>query len=205
MTPQERFWAKVQKGKPDECWPWLAGVGARGGPVFNMSKGGQVSARRACWLFVHGVALDNRHQVTPTCGTVDCLNPAHLALKPWGDVEARFWAKVQKTDGCWLWTGAKFRNGYGAFRMNGFIRHAARVSWEFANGPIEGHDPSRNETCIVIQHRCDNPPCVRPEHLELGTYLSNTRDMIAKGRAGWQKKRAAAVELNTCNPEEKTK
>jgi len=92
--------------------------------------------------------------------------------------EQRFWSHVEKTDGCWLWTAARFRQGYGEFHVGGKKGHlvyAHRYSWELAYGPIpEGAD---------ILHRCDNPPCVRPDHLWAGTHAENMADMVAKGRS----------------------
>ena len=89
----------------------------------------------------------------------------------------RFWAKVQKTDGCWLWTGSKTQaiNGYGDFYVRGENYRAHRVSYLMESGPIP------DGMCVC--HRCDNPPCVRPSHLFLGTKGDNNRDMVSKGRS----------------------
>jgi len=86
----------------------------------------------------------------------------------------RFWSKVEKADGCWLWTAYCGKWGYGSFCVGDSMVLAHRVSYELAYGPIpDGLD---------VLHRCDNPPCVRPEHLFLGTDLDNARDMDSKGR-----------------------
>lgn len=86
----------------------------------------------------------------------------------------RFWAKVNKSDDCWEWTACKNSAGYGQIRINGKAELAHRVSWELANGPIPD--------AMYVLHRCDNPSCVRPDHLFLGTSSDNTQDMISKGR-----------------------
>ncbi len=89
-------------------------------------------------------------------------------------LEERFWAKVNKTDGCWEWVGRKSPKGYGEIDGTNYTVRAHRLSWELHYGPIpEGK---------LICHHCDNPPCVRPDHLFVGTIGDNNRDMCAKGR-----------------------
>ncbi len=85
-----------------------------------------------------------------------------------------FWAKVNKTDGCWLWTRAKGTGGYGNFWNDGAYRKAHRVAWAISNGPI----PAGMDVC----HRCDTPACVRPDHLFLGTAKDNMADCRSKKR-----------------------
>lgn len=92
----------------------------------------------------------------------------------------RFWSRVDKSGECWEWTGTRGWRGYGRININRITgtrspQLAHRVSWMLATGVL----PSP-EDCVL--HRCDNPPCVRPEHLFLGTKKDNVDDMIAKGR-----------------------
>ena len=76
-----------------------------------------------------------------------------------------------------VWTGTRFASGYGRITQNGKRARAHRVAFELFVGPI----PSG----MHVLHRCDNPPCVNPSHLFIGTHLDNMRDMEAKGRAKW--------------------
>lgn len=93
---------------------------------------------------------------------------------PQGAAEERFWRYVDKAGECWTWTGGRTIDGYGNFRADGAGISAHRFSYQLHNGAIpEG---------LFICHQCDNPPCVRPDHLFLGTPLDNVRDMYGKGR-----------------------
>lgn len=92
----------------------------------------------------------------------------------------RFWKKVKKGPDCWEWTGTKNTTlGHGVMREGprGASKQlfAHRVSWELHNGPIPDG--------MWVLHRCDNPPCVRPDHLYVGTPADNVRDREARGRS----------------------
>jgi hypothetical protein len=92
------------------------------------------------------------------------------APKPFWD-----WAFPEPNTGCWLWTGGCFSHGYGKLRYAGKTSYAHRVAYELHHGvtPEDGY----------VCHRCDNPPCINPDHLFLGTARDNALDMFRKGRA----------------------
>jgi len=94
--------------------------------------------------------------------------------------EDRFWARVQKTDSCWLWTGAIQDKGYGRFvDDDGNHVSAHRFSYKLHHGSIDSD--------LFALHSCDVPRCVNPEHLRLGTQRQNIRDMMSRGRHASQK------------------
>jgi hypothetical protein len=188
-----RFWAKVQRS--EGCWLWTALRDTNGYGVFKLA-GKLPRAHRISYEMHNGeipVGLVVRH----TCDNRACVNPAHLVLgtvadnnrdraqrspKPPaqlrhrepGTLEERFWAKVNKSGECWEWLGTKNPGGYGCFKVNYKMRKAHRVAYELGHGSIPA------DLCVL--HRCDNPGCVRPDHLFLGTRSENMQDMQKKGR-----------------------
>ena len=96
------------------------------------------------------------------------------------NVIARFHENIQKTESCWLWTGAKVNLGYGQVythrRLDGSrARHYAhRVSYALTHGYVPAH--------LEVMHSCDVPGCVNPDHLSLGTHAVNMADRERKGR-----------------------
>jgi hypothetical protein len=115
-----------------------------------------------------------------------CVLWSHLLLKSWVGTgrrnermttEERFWQKVCKDETCWEWQGYCQSFGHGVFHVDRdrHMEYAHRFAWELARGPIPAG--------MFVLHTCDNPSCVNPEHLFLGTQADNNRDRHAKGRS----------------------
>ena len=95
------------------------------------------------------------------------------------DIAGRFWSQVDKSGDCWIWLGWRWKGeGYGHFgiKRNGKWQkmYAHRMAYLLEHGEI----PERLHVC----HTCDNPPCVNPKHLWLGTFRDNIQDAVNKGR-----------------------
>lgn len=108
-------------------------------------------------------------------------------------VEIRLWRKVRKTPECWNWEGYRQPDGYGMIRNGKNMQLTHRVSFEISNGEIPKG--------LYVLHHCDNPACVNPKHLFLGTQQDNVDDCRKKGRLAVGERRAKG-KLTAANVKE---
>ena len=139
----------------------------------------KVCCIKTCDLPVLAIGLCNKHwRRTRNYGSPAVLKWQSGAMKGL-NVADRFWLQLKKTPNCWLWSGATDHDGYGIFSgsIGGVIfKKAHRFSYTLQTGEVIPSD-------MVVMHSCDNPRCVNPDHLSLGTSRENMLDKIAKGRA----------------------
>lgn len=170
----DRFWASLDRS--GECWLWTKCLSRKG---YGLAWNGQRvrPAHRYAWEATFGEipgGLDVLHR----CRVKHCCRPDHLYLgkaQRFDLARERFWESLDRSGECWTWAGTTNPDGYGIIwnGKRGMLAH--RHAWILTHGPIAGED------CVL--HRCDNPPCCRPDHLFLGTHAENAADMKAKGRA----------------------
>ena len=101
-----------------------------------------------------------------------------------------FWLRVARADpdACWIWQGSKRPQGYGQLSYQGRHTSAHRLAWTLTHGPIPDG--------LFVLHRCDNPPCVNPAHLFLGTTDDNMHDAFVKHRIRTPQHRELPWPLN---------
>ena len=156
--------------------------------TWSLGKGNTYSPRLIS-LDIVGKSPNGLQQVRPLiCRNKLCVNPDHLVF---GD-EGRFWSYVcklsKKNGGCWIWIGS-IQKGYGKFALlNGGKKKSIRAhvySWYLFTGVVVSKSTK-------VCHKCDNPSCVNPHHLFIGTDQDNVDDKIQKGR------QAKGSSINTC-------
>lgn len=116
--------------------------------------------------------------------TLPVLNPKAISA---------FWAKVHRgePDDCWPWLGARVRDGYGNFSYNNENYRASRIAYFLTHGDFD--------QSLLVRHKCDNPPCVNPAHLIVGSSSDNALDAHRRGR--WQRFSSdVPVQLNYVIP-----
>lgn len=213
IPAEKRFWGYVNKTDSCWFWTGGKLANGYGSFFVGIPSrmSGHIAAHRFSWN-LKNKKVEKGEYLRHECGEISCVNPAHLSIKKdfktrkhcvdcnedllnWrrGDercrrcsdknktlpIKDRFFKYVKKSESCWNWIGETNRR-YGQFHMKtplgkwGAFR-AHRISWIIHFGEIpEG---------LNVLHKCDNPPCVNPNHLSIGTQNDNIHDMIKKGRA----------------------
>ncbi len=161
--------SQINRGRGKFCGRACAGLGRRTSVPVKCLR---------CGKMFDGGAWQVAHGWDKYCGR-ECYDEANLA-------KDRFWKNVRKTETCWLWTGGT-RGKYGRINVKGVGRAAHRFSWELHRGEVsEGFD---------LLHTCpggDNPLCVNPDHLRVGTQADNAKDAVERGQTAAGERNAVA-------------
>lgn len=181
---------RYSKLDPDTgCLIWLKGKGTGGRGMIWMGKKRTRYAHIIAWECVYGPRPEG-FTLHRTCGNRLCINVQHMVLfkSSVEDSESAIERQLNRlkrkmiinsVTQCWEWQGAKTPKGYGVLQDGVYTAYAHRMMWECLYGKI-------NE--LHVLHKCDNPCCINPEHLFLGTNTDNMWDKINKNRAGYKLK-----------------
>jgi hypothetical protein len=181
-----RIWQKIVV--KDSCWEW---TGTKNRTIRVGGRGeAEINVVHRMWKEVNGQEFPRGYYAHHTCGNRNCINPDHIRLSKSPiqrqDRNKYFWDRVEKRDqySCWLWKGTIYSSGYGVAKIGRTRMLAHRLSYELLRGPIDDG--------LFVCHTCDNPSCVNPSHLFLGTLQDNVDDMMVKER------NVRGRNVNTC-------
>lgn len=164
-----------------DCWNWEGNVNASGRPVFTIDIK-KKDFRQVQTIYPQTVLYEVWYNTEKparvmdlSCGNSRCCNPTHMVARTFN---VRFWENTDRPDGdggCWLWKGYIRKNGYGSVTIKGKSYHTHVVSYkEYYNEEIP------KGMCVL--HSCNNPACINPAHLRLGTHQDNMDDMTNADR-----------------------
>tara|TARA_Y100000034_G_scaffold137016_1_gene218512 strand:+ start:3551 stop:4408 length:858 start_codon:yes stop_codon:yes gene_type:complete len=178
----QNFFSKIEK--TNTCWYWIPGFRTDSPShllrfehmAYGMRKK-RTDPRHVLKMLIL-LNLEQNCCIKMACGIRDCVNPEHFSIS---NPRSKFLSNIDFTESCWIWTANRHGKGYGQITEanksgDRSCIKAHRRAWKYFAGEIpEG---------LQVLHKCDNPPCVRPDHLFLRTNDDNIRDKVSKGRMG---------------------
>jgi len=190
---KNKFWNYINNQNISQCWTWNGLRDKKGQGIFRYYHKGKIFSIRATRiLYEYFINSElGKKQIFSNCDMSICCNPHHygeLSLRYKNSFDNpkfldRFWSNVETgtTDECWNWSGYKNGDGYGYLQIKykGVFKciFAHRLSYMLTYG--YDFDKNPESRCL---HKCDNPKCINPGHLFIGTQIENIQDMWNKGR-----------------------
>jgi len=169
---KERFFSNIKK--QNDCLIWQGDIKSDGNGRFYHDYERQ-NINIIAWQIYYSEKPKGR--IIKFCNKKLCIAKNHMGVNTnINDLERAFWSKVKKgsNDDCWEWIGNGDINKYGTFYCFGANTQAHRFSYRITNGNF------LKELCVL--HKCDNPSCVNPNHLFLGSHNDNVQDKVEKNR-----------------------
>lgn len=184
----KKYWNKVNVGGDNECWNWNGRI-FNSIPMFSYSSSGKkfnIRADALSFMIKNNVYLGKGYKIKKTCDNNLCCNPLHIytwcnnSLLDEGFIQ-KFWEKVdiRTHDECWMWTAYKNQDGYGVCKVKIDKKWKTMLSHRVSYFITFGFFVCGENRCL---HSCDNPSCVNPNHLFVGTQKDNIEDMYKKNR-----------------------
>jgi hypothetical protein len=184
MSLKDRIFNRITINEKSGCWDWPKPTRRKWG-VGTINVGGTARSVTAVSYEVFIGPAPEGKRIFQSCGNKKCVNPEHLvaatnklsSFRPSLLERFKSYCGAPTPRGCTEWTGSRLPvkgKEYGCFRVDGKTVRAHRVAYELFNGDIPFG--------MHVLHSCDNPPCVNPDHLYLGTNLDNVADKVKKLR-----------------------
>lgn len=190
------FYSKIDKNSNNNCWLWKGNINKRC-CRFILKNKVFIAKEFMYFLKKDNLFYRSNYKIVNSCKNVFCVNPEHLSIIDNSEIFKVFMNKVsipEEVHDCWIWSGYKNKKGYGylSYKGKSYQAHVTAYKLLVKDFPSNNSLDFKNKLCVL--HECDNPSCVNPLHLFLGTNEINVLDRVKKGRGALHKLTLANVK-----------